>query len=77
MSKFGLFLISWCGRTEGFAEISPRSHNLACYETQLGNLKSAWQWLKRAFDIEDPKELKLRALEDPDLQGLWAEIGEI
>jgi hypothetical protein len=30
-----------------------------------------------AFDLGNSKELKLMALDDPDLEALWTEIGEI
>jgi hypothetical protein len=49
-------------------------YNLACYDCQLGNLKEARQWLEKAFDIGDSKRLKLMALDDPDLEPLWANI---
>jgi tetratricopeptide (TPR) repeat protein len=52
-------------------------YNLACYDCQLGNLKEARRWLERAFDIGDSKRLKLMALDDPDLEPLWANIAEI
>ena len=52
-------------------------YNLACYACQLGNLKAAWRWLERAFDIGDSKRLKLMALDDPDLEPLWNNIGEL
>ncbi len=46
-------------------------YNLACYTAQLDDLKAAWQWLEKAFELGDAKKLKLMALEDPDLQPLW------
>ncbi len=52
-------------------------YNLACYECQAGNLKAAWNWLEKAFDAGDAKRFKLMALEDPDLEPLWVQIGEI
>jgi tetratricopeptide (TPR) repeat protein len=52
-------------------------YNLACYACQFGKLKEAWDWLEKAFDLGDPKALKLQALDDPDLEPLWLEIGEI
>jgi tetratricopeptide (TPR) repeat protein len=52
-------------------------YNLACYACQLGNLKEAWEWLEKAFDIGDAKKIKLMALDDPDLEKLWVEIGEV
>lgn len=53
------------------------AYNLACYECQLGNRGEAWKWLESAFDLGDAKKLKLMALEDPDLEKFWEEIGEI
>jgi predicted Zn-dependent protease len=59
----------------------PKEHiiryNLACYACQLGNLNEARNWLKKANDLADTKEVKLMALNDPDLEPLWKEIGEI
>jgi tetratricopeptide (TPR) repeat protein len=37
-------------------------YNLACYACQLGNLKEARDWLKKAIDLADRKEVKLMAL---------------
>jgi len=53
------------------------AYNLACHECQIGNQKEACAWLKKALDLGDPKSLKSMALEDPDLEPLRAEIGEI
>jgi tetratricopeptide (TPR) repeat protein len=43
--------------------------NLACYECQLGQLSSAMDHLRRAFQI-DPR-WRLQALEDEDLKPVW------
>jgi tetratricopeptide (TPR) repeat protein len=51
-------------------------YNLACYECQLGRLEQAKQWLEKAFAIGDAKNMKLAALDDPDLEPLWKEIGK-
>ena len=53
------------------------AYNLAFHECQIGNQKEACAWLKKALDLGDPKSLKSMALEDPDLEPLRAEIGEI
>jgi tetratricopeptide (TPR) repeat protein len=53
------------------------AYNLACYESQLGNLQAAWKWLEGAIGLGDPKMVKLMVLQDPDLEPLWAKIGEI
>lgn len=48
--------------------------NLACYDCQLGDLESAKQHLKRAFEFQ-PK-CRAMALDDPDLEPLWAELAQ-
>jgi predicted Zn-dependent protease len=58
----------------------PKEHliryNLACYACQLGNLKAARDWLQKAIDLAGTNEVKLMALNDPDLEPLWKEIGK-
>jgi hypothetical protein len=46
--------------------------NLACYEAQMGGLNRAKAHLKRATE-PDPK-FRLMALEDPDLEPVWASL---
>jgi tetratricopeptide (TPR) repeat protein len=64
----------------GVVEKSPQDpimrYNLACYECQLGQLEQAKHWLRKAFEVGDSKKIKLMALEDPDLEPLWREIGK-
>ncbi len=50
-------------------------YNLACYECQLGRLEQARDWLQKAFALGGAKEMKLAALDDPDLEPLWKDIG--
>ena len=50
-------------------------YNLACYACQLGNLKEAYGWLEKTFDL-NPQARKM-ALDDKDLEPLWVDIGEI
>ena len=52
-------------------------YNLACYSCQLGNLKESKQWLEKAIELAGKKEIRLMALDDPDLKPLWKEIGSI
>lgn len=52
-------------------------YKLACYACLLGHIKEAEQWLGRAFEVGDGKQLKLMALDDPDLEKLWENIGKI
>ena len=51
--------------------------NLACYACQLGKLQEAREWLRKAMDLGDENEIKTRALDDPDLEPLWANIGKL
>jgi tetratricopeptide (TPR) repeat protein len=60
-----------------FPENPIMRYNLACYECQLGRLEQAKSWLEKAFEVGDPKEIKLMALDDPDLEPMWKEIGKI
>ena len=52
-------------------------YNLACYACQLGNLKEAKRWLRKAIDLAGKTDIRTMALDDPDLQPLWNKIGEI
>lgn len=52
-------------------------YNLACYCCQLGKLEEALSWLEMAIDRAGKKDIRLQALEDPDLEPLWGKIGEI
>ena len=52
-------------------------YNLACYCCRLGNLKEAMQWLEKAIDLAGKKDIRMMALDDPDLEPLWCQISEI
>ncbi|HWD20567.1 MAG TPA: tetratricopeptide repeat protein [Verrucomicrobiae bacterium] len=63
------------GAVELFPAISTIPYNLACYECQLGQMSAAIAWLEKAFSLtEDREPMKQAALQDPDLQPLWAQI---
>lgn len=47
-------------------------YNLACYACQLGEMDEARALLERAFTLGDEKEVKLMALDDPDLSPSFA-----
>jgi Flp pilus assembly protein TadD len=51
-------------------------YNLACYECQLGRLEQAKKWLEEAFRLGNARRIKLAALDDPDLEPLWKDIGQ-
>jgi tetratricopeptide (TPR) repeat protein len=50
-------------------------YNLACYECQLGDLAVAKQHLKAATKADT--KFRGMALDDPDLEPLWAEIARL
>jgi predicted Zn-dependent protease len=52
-------------------------YNLACYCCQLGKLKEAMQWIELAIDLAGKKDIRMMALNDPDLEPLWVDISEI
>lgn len=55
-----------------FPRNPPLHYNLACYESQLQQLATAEEWLKRAFELD--ARLRAIAPTDPDLQPLWQTI---
>lgn len=50
------------------------AYNLACYECQLGNQKAALAWLRQACASGPPGKIRSMALDDRDLEPLWAQI---
>jgi tetratricopeptide (TPR) repeat protein len=52
-------------------------YNLACYACQLGRKREAWRWLEKAIELAGNEDLRTMALDDPDLEPLWANIEEI
>jgi predicted Zn-dependent protease len=60
-----------------FSDMIDIPYGLACYAAQTGRIAEAKQWLERAFALGDAKELKLRALDEPDLEPLWDKIGSL
>ena len=52
-------------------------YHLAVYACHLQLLREAWSWLERAFEIGDARQIKLKALDDPDLEPLWTDIAEV
>lgn len=60
-----------------FRESWELHYDTACYASLLGKFKEAEDFLTRAFALGDAKKLKLMALNDPDLERLWKEIGKL
>ena len=50
--------------------------NPACYECELGHFQTAKERLKEAFDLAGKKDIRRQALDDPDLEPLWSQLGE-
>lgn len=57
-----------------FPDEWPLTYNLACFCVGLGELEEAKGWLKQALDANGD-ELKLQALNDPDLAPVWSSPG--
>jgi tetratricopeptide (TPR) repeat protein len=62
---------------ERFPEVSIIPYNLACYACQMRQLEKAMELLKRAMAAGEREHIKKIALEDVDLQLLWAMIREM
>jgi hypothetical protein len=52
-------------------------YNLSCYACQMRQLDAARDWLKRAVAIAGKEKIRRMALDDSDLEPLWAEIREL
>lgn len=65
------------GKLESFPKEWVIPYNLACYSCQLGQEAESIEWLKKAFQRGDAKELKSMALEDADLKPLRQRIKEL
>lgn len=50
---------------------------LACYYCKLGMKKEAMHWLELAIDIAGKLDIRMKALDEPDLETLWKDIHEI
>jgi len=37
----------------------------------------AWKWLEKAIDMAGKRDIRMMALNDPDLERLWTDIAEI
>jgi predicted Zn-dependent protease len=59
------------GKASEFAGSWELLYDTARYACLLGKRKEANQFLRLAMAAGDENEVKVRALEDPDLQGLW------
>lgn len=49
---------------------------LACYCCQLGDKKEALKWLELAIDVAGKLDIRIKALDEPDLESIWVDIAE-
>jgi Flp pilus assembly protein TadD len=59
---------------ERFPQVPMIAYNLTCFACKMGRLKDASRWLAKAMEIGGRAEVKLMALDDPDLAPLLDEI---
>jgi hypothetical protein len=52
-------------------------YQLACYTCLLRDRQKALWWLEQAIDVAGPTDIRLKALDEPDLEPLWRDISEI
>jgi hypothetical protein len=60
-----------------FAEDVNIRYDLACYACKLGKPKDAMDYLERAIELASPKDIRLKALDDPAFENLWVGISEM
>lgn len=53
------------------------SYLLACYCCHLGERQKAMAWLEQAIDVAGKTDIRLQALDEPDLKTIWSDISEI
>jgi len=58
---------------EKFPECWNIAYNLACYCSQLRDFEASQSWFKKAIVLNE-KEVQRAALDDPDLEPLWASM---
>jgi predicted Zn-dependent protease len=51
--------------------------SLACYSCRLGNLRDALRWIDYAIDLAGKLDIRMKALDEKDLEPLWLNISEI
>ena len=52
-------------------------YNLSCYACQMKQFDAARLWLRRAVAIGGKERIKRMALQDSDLEPLWAEVASL
>jgi hypothetical protein len=65
------------GRLSNYENQANAASQLACFSCQLGDLNEASRWLERAFAVSGKAEIKIKALEERDLEPLWKKIGTL
>ncbi len=68
---------SLLGVVDQFPRCEEMRYELAVYECRLGRLDEARRWLCAALEVAEGQQLKLMALDDPNLEPLWRDIGKL
>jgi hypothetical protein len=64
-------------QAEKFPTSPTLAYFLACYSCSLDKIGEAEKWLHEAFTrCVDPQKMKLRAMDQPELEKLWGEVQE-
>lgn len=51
-------------------------YQLACYACKRGRLEDALRWIDSAIDVAGKVDIRMKALDEPDLEPLWLNISE-
>jgi hypothetical protein len=50
---------------------------LACYCCKLGQKTEALKWLELAIEVAGKTDIRMKALDEPDLESVWREIADV
>ena len=53
------------------------AYQLACLCSLSGDLKESFEWLQKAIDVAGKVDIRLKALDEKDLEPLWVDIAEV
>jgi predicted Zn-dependent protease len=62
--------------SEKFPENSTVSYLMARFSCQMGRIEEATTWLRRAMKNGDAQEVKMTAMEEPDLEPIFEQVGK-
>ena len=53
------------------------SYDMACCLAMTGHKEEAYLKLGEAFDLSTDRDIRLTALDEPDLESIWVDISEM